>query len=101
MFSPKTALGIDISDGRISLALLKQNANGIELLKAASSPVPDGAVKDGNVEDPVILSQAIKGLRARNKIRGINRTAVSLLTKPAISQILDIPKDKYWAFCCK
>ncbi len=92
MFSPKTALGIDISDGRISLALLRQNANGIELLKAASSPVPKGAIKDGNVEDPVILSQAIKGLRARNKIRGINRTSVSLLTKPAISQIVDIPK---------
>ena len=92
MLSSKTALGIDISDGRISLALLKQNAKGIELLKAASSPVPDGAIKDGNVEDPVILSQAIKGLRARNKIRGINRTAVSLLTKPAISQIVDIPK---------
>jgi len=92
MFSPKTALGIDISDGRISLALLRQNAKGIELLKAASSPVPYGAIKDGSVEDPVILSQAIKGLRARNKIRGINRTSVSLLTKPAISQIIDIPK---------
>ncbi|HUU19913.1 MAG TPA: pilus assembly protein PilM [Sedimentisphaerales bacterium] len=92
MLKSKTALGIDISDGRISLALLRQNAKGIELLKAASSPVPDGAIKDGNVEDSVKLSQAIKGLRVRKKIRGIIRTSVSLLTKPAISQILDIPK---------
>ncbi len=92
MLSSKTALGIDISDSRISLALLRQNANGIELLKAASRPMPDGAIKDGNVEDPVVLSQAIKGLRAHNKIRGINRAGVSLLTKPAILQILDIPK---------
>jgi len=92
MVRSKTALGIDISDGRINLALLRQNANGIKLLKAASSPVPDGAIKDGNVEDSVKLSQAIKGLRTRNKIRGINRTGVSLLTSPAVVQILDIPK---------
>jgi Tfp pilus assembly protein PilN len=92
MFSPKTALGIDISDGRISLALLRQNAKGIELIKAANGPVPDGAIKDGNVEDSVKLYHAIKELRARNKIRGINRTGVSLLTKPVILQILDIPK---------
>ena len=92
MLRSKTALGIDISNGRISLALLRQNAKGIELLKAASSPVPDGAIKDGNVEDPVILSQAIKGLRTRNKIRGINRTGVSLLTRPVVMQMLDIPK---------
>jgi len=92
MVRSKTALGVDISNGIISLALLKQNAKGIELLKAASSPVPDGAIKDGSVEDPVKLSQAIKGLRTRNKIRGINRAGVSLLTKPAILQILDIPK---------
>ena len=76
MVGSKTALGIDISDGRINLALLKQNAKGIELLKAASGPVPDGAVKDGNVEEPVILSKAIKELKTRNKIRGINRAGV-------------------------
>lgn len=92
MFGPKTALGVDISDGRISLALLKQSAKGIELLKAVSGPMPDGAIKDGNVEDPVILSKAIKELRTRNKIRVINRAGVSLLTNPAILQILDIPK---------
>ncbi len=92
MLSSKTALGVDISNGRISLALLRQNANGIKLLKAASSPVPDGAIKDGNIEDPLILAQAIKALRTRNKISGINRTGVSLLSKPVILQILDVPK---------
>ena len=92
-FVPKkrTALGVDISDGRISLALLKQNAKGIELLKSASSPVPDGAIKDGNIEEPVILSKAIKGLKTRNRIRA-RQTAVSLFAKPVVMQILDAPK---------
>ncbi|MBA7646184.1 hypothetical protein ES703_53946 [subsurface metagenome] len=87
----KTALGIDISDGRISLALLRQNAKGIKLLKAASSPVPDGAIKDGNVEDPVILAKAIKELKTRNRIRA-RQAAVSLFVKPVVVQILDTPK---------
>ena len=91
MVRSKTALGIDISDGRISLALLKQNARGIELLKAASSPVPDGAIKDGNVEDPVILAKAIKELKTRNRIRA-RQAAVSLFVKPVVIQILDTPK---------
>jgi len=43
MFSPKTALGIDISDGRISLALLKQNANGIESVSYTHLTLPTKA----------------------------------------------------------
>ena len=91
MVGSKAALGIDISDGRINLALLKQNAKGIELLKAASGPVPDGAIKDGNIEDPVILSKAIKKLKALNRIRA-RQAAVSLFAKPVVMQILDTPK---------
>ena len=92
MLGFKTTLGIDISNDRISLALLKQNANGIELLKAANGPVPKGAIKDGNIEDPVILSKAIKELRVHNKIPRTNHTGVSLLTSPTVLQIIDIPK---------
>lgn len=91
MVESKAALGIDISDGRINLAVLKQNAKGIELLKAASGPVPDGAIKDGNIEDPVILAKAIKGLKTRNRIRA-RQAAVSLFAKPVVMQILDAPK---------
>jgi len=87
----KTALGVDISDGRINLALLKQNAKGIELLKTASGLVPDGAIKDGNIEDAVILSKAIKELKTRNRIRA-RQAAVSLFAKPVVVQILDAPK---------
>ena len=92
MIKSKTALGVDISNGRISLALLRQNAKGIELLKSASRPIPDGAIKDGNIEDPLILAQAIKALRTRNKIRAINRAGVSLLARPIVMHILDVPK---------
>jgi Tfp pilus assembly protein PilN len=91
-FAVKTALGVDFSEGRINLAMLGQNAEGIELLKAASCPVPDGAIKDGNIEDPIIVSKVLKELRTRNKIPRTNHTGISLLTSPTVLQIIDIPK---------
>ncbi len=87
----KTALGIDISNGMINMALLRQSVKGLELLKTASVPVPDGAIKDGNIEDPAKLAKAIKDLRTRNKIL-TRQAAVSLFAKPVVLQIVDMPK---------
>jgi len=87
----QTALGIDISNSRINLALLKSDKGTVKLLKAAGSPVPDGAIKNGDIEDPAILSRAIKDLKARNKIR-THHAAVSLFVKPVLVQIMDVLK---------
>jgi Tfp pilus assembly PilM family ATPase len=92
-FAVKTALGVDISEGRINMALLKQSAKGLELLKAASAPVPDGAIKDGNIEEPAKLAKAIKDLRLHNKIRA-RQAAISLFARPVVLQIFDLPKKK-------
>jgi hypothetical protein len=90
----KTALGIDISDDRISMALLKKGSNGIELVKAASGPVPAGAIKNGGIEDPVILAKGIRELKNRNRIRvRLRQTAVSLVARPVLLQIIDAPKQ--------
>ena len=46
-FKAATALGIDITNGMINLALLKSGKNSVKLLKAASAPVPEGVIKNG------------------------------------------------------
>ena len=98
-FAAKTALGIDISDGMINMALIGQNAKGIELLKAASVPVPEGAIKDGNIENPAKLAKAITELRTRNKIK-IRQAGISLFTKPTVLQIFNIlPLRKAISYC--
>lgn len=88
----QTALGIEITNDRINLALLKKDADGIRLLKTASGPVPDGAIKNSNVEDPAALGKALKALKASHKIRKA-KVAVSLLAKPVIAQIIDMPEQ--------
>ena len=87
----KTALGIDISNGRISMALLGRVKNSVKVLKAGSAPIPKGAIKDGCIEEPEVLAKAIKELKSHNKIRA-RKAAISLSTSSTIVHILDVPK---------
>jgi len=68
------------------------NKSGVKLLKAAGCPVPDGAIKNGNIEDAKALAKAIKKLKAKNRIRS-HRTAFSLVANPTLMQILDLTKE--------
>jgi Tfp pilus assembly protein PilN len=87
-----TALGIDIYDDRICMAVLKKDRKGVKLVKAVSGPVPEGAIKNGSVEDPAILTKGIKELKSRGKIWiRLRQAAVSLVTRPMLVQIIDTP----------
>jgi Tfp pilus assembly protein PilN len=90
--SSKTALGIDISEGAISLALLKIDNGNIKLLKDVSGSVPQGAVINGNVGDSALLSKAIKELIGRKGMQA-PRAAISLLANPTLMQIVEMPKQ--------
>jgi len=90
----KSALGIGISNGRISLALLKKDNKDVKLLKAATGPVPDGAIKNGSIEDAALLAKGISQLRSRSKIWiRFRQAAVSLVTKPMLVQIMNVPNQ--------
>ncbi len=89
-FGSKSALGIDISQNRISLALLKKDGSGVKLLRSASGPVPAGAIKDGSIEDAALLAKAVRKLKNTVTVRPV-RTAVSLFVEPTVMQIMDIP----------
>jgi hypothetical protein len=92
--SNNTALGIDISNNQISLALLRRSKGGVELVKAASGPVPEGAIKNGNIEEPALLAKSIRELKSHNKIRlRLRQTAVSLMARPVLLQIIEAPKS--------
>jgi Tfp pilus assembly protein PilN len=88
----KAALGVDISDGRVSLALIGHGAQGIELLKAGSCAAPDGAIKNGNVEDPTALSKVIRELRTHHRMPRTSRAGVSLPASSTVLQIMHVPK---------
>lgn len=92
IFRTQPVLGLDISNRQVSLVLLKGDKNGVQLLTCASAPVPEGAMKDGSIENAAVLAKTIKDLKNKSKIR-TTRAAVSLFTEPVITQIMEIPKQ--------
>jgi Tfp pilus assembly protein PilN len=91
-FVEQTVAGIDISQERISIVLLKRGKNGPKLIKSVVAPVPAGAIKDGNIADAVLLAKAIRDMKVRNRI-WTNRAAVSLFAKPIVTQMIEMPKQ--------
>jgi Tfp pilus assembly protein PilN len=87
----QTALGIDISETFISLALVRSGANGLQLIKAARLPMPQNAIENANIKDPSALAKSIRTLMHQNKIKS-SQAAVSLLASPTLLQIVDMPE---------
>lgn len=71
------------------MVLLRKNKGNIKLLTAAACAVPDGAIKDGNIEDVTLLAKAIKQLKVKNKIR-TRHAVLSMAINPVMMQILDV-----------
>jgi len=92
IFAENTVAGIDISQERISISLLKHGKNGPELIKSAVAPVPAGAILAGNIADAALLTKAIREMKVRNRI-WTNCAAVSLFAKPVVTQMIEIPKQ--------
>ena len=75
-FCEKTVTGIDITQDRISIVVLTNDDKGPQLVKSDAVPVPEGAVKDGNIEDTRMLSKALRELKVRNRIWSKTHNAV-------------------------
>jgi Tfp pilus assembly protein PilN len=91
-FVEKTVAGIDITQERISIVLLKNGKNGPKLVKSVVASMPAGAVKDGDIVNAVLLQRTLREMKFCNRI-WTNRTAVSLFAKPVVTQMIEIPKQ--------
>ena len=91
MMHNQVALGIDISDSRISMALLRRTRNGAKVLRGCSASVPDGAIKDGCIENVEALAKAIRDLKSRHRMRA-SKAAISLPAASTIVHILEAPR---------
>jgi len=58
----KTSVGLDIGSGIIKLAVIDHSGSEPELVKVATTEVAADAIVEGEVMDPGIVSEAIRGL---------------------------------------
>ena len=59
-----TTVGLDIGSGLIKLVAISHASGGPVLTKVAFAVVPSDAIVDGEVMDPAIVTESIKGLLA-------------------------------------
>src|SRR5438445_573762 len=58
----KTSVGLDIGSGIIKLAVIDHSGSEPELIKVATTEVAADAIVEGEVMDPGLVSEAIRGL---------------------------------------
>jgi type IV pilus assembly protein PilM len=60
----RTSVGLDIGSGLIKLAVISHGSGEPVLTKVAFAPLVDDAIVEGEVMDPGIVADAIRGLFA-------------------------------------
>src|SRR2546429_2812959 len=58
----KTSVGLDIGSGIIKVAVIDHSGSEAELVKVATTEVAADAIVEGEVMDPGIVAEAIRGL---------------------------------------
>ncbi|MFQ5550211.1 MAG: type IV pilus assembly protein PilM [Gemmatimonadales bacterium] len=65
----KTSVGLDVGSGLIKLAVMDHSSGEPELVKVATAPVLADAIVEGEIMDPGIIAEAVKGLIAQAGVK--------------------------------
>lgn len=90
--SVKSALGVDVTEGRISTVLLGKTAEGFRVLDAAQFPLPEGTFEHGRIADPTHLLKVLKAVRGRNKTR-TKHVAMSLPVMSTVTRVVRLDEE--------
>ncbi len=86
----RTAIGLDIGTSGVRAAELAFGKSGITLEKFGQVALPEGAVRDGEVVQPGVVSEAIKQLWAHTKFSGKD-VIVGVANQKVIVRQVDLP----------
>ncbi len=84
----KTALGIEISERRVSFALVEKSEQGFRVVASAAGELPDAGLPGRRART---LSQVFRRLDRRAR-RGRMKAAVAVSASPIVMQLLDMPR---------
>ncbi|HEY5183739.1 MAG TPA: type IV pilus assembly protein PilM [Actinomycetes bacterium] len=86
----RTAIGLDIGTSGVRAAELHFGKGDVTLAKFGQVALPEGAVRDGEVIDPVAVGQAIKQLWAHTKFSS-KKVVVGVANQRVIVRQVDLP----------
>lgn len=78
-------VGLDIGSHAVKVCQLKRTSSGYSIITLGSTVLPEGAVEDGTLNDPEIVSKAIfnlfQNLKIKNKKIGFSISGYSVIVK--------------------
>jgi type IV pilus assembly protein PilM len=78
-------VGLDIGSHAVKVCQLKSTSTGYEIMALGSTVLPEGAVEDGTLNDPELVSKAISdlfsNLKIKNKNVGFSISGYSVIVK--------------------
>ena len=90
MAKPGVAIGLDISTGSIKVAEINISRSEPVLTNLAIIMIPEGVVRDGEVEDPATLSSYIKELWKQSAIKR-RKVILGISNQKVIVRPMDLP----------
>ncbi len=88
----KTALGIDIGDRRVSVALVEKTEQGVRVVASAAGDLPQGEGSGHRSSPGKVLSRILRKLGRGARARSV-RTAVTTSAPSVILRLLELPKQ--------
>jgi type IV pilus assembly protein PilM len=86
-------VGLDIGSHAVKVCQLKRTSNGYAIVTLGSTVLPEGAVEDGTLNDPEVVSKAIsdllQNLKIKNKKVGFSISGYSVIVKKVNLAIMD------------
>lgn len=86
-------VGLDIGSHAIKVCQLKRTSNGYSIITLGSTVLPEGAVEDGTLNDPEVVSKAIsdlfQNLKIKNKKIGFSISGYSVIVKKVNLAIME------------
>lgn len=86
-------VGLDIGSHAIKVCQLKRTSTGYAIVTIGSTVLPEGAVEDGTLNDPEIVSKAIselfQNLKIKNKKVGFSISGYSVIVKKVNLAIME------------
>ena len=86
-------VGLDIGSHAVKVCQLKQTSGGYTILSLGSAVLPEGAVEDGTLNDPEVVSKAIaelfQNLKIKNKKVGFSISGYSVIVKKVNLAVMD------------
>jgi type IV pilus assembly protein PilM len=85
-----SAVGLDIGGSSMAAVRLQHQSSGSVLLSAALDQLPEGIIREGEVQDVDALGQALKLFWKSHRIRG-KKVALGLASQKVVVRTLDFP----------